>query len=67
MDCSSFQKQRHDLLESIEKLYVKHITPVWERTIDPETLIAPTHTNKQTCIDVKSAFIAYIDSLKIDF
>ncbi len=62
-DCSLLEKEREELTNSIEIMYVKHQTPVWEREITKATLLHPQHTDLQTRRGVTRAVLSYLCSV----
>ncbi len=60
--CNKQSKERQEMIDNIEMIYVKHQTPVWERTLDVATLLSPCHTSKATRSAVRNQVMMFLSS-----
>lgn len=65
MDCPLYNEERKNLQDCIESIYVEHNTPMWERVINLNSLLMPTHNNIETRNKINNALINFIDSIHL--
>lgn len=66
MDCPMQEENRDLMICDIETSYIKHQIPVWQRTFDMKTLLAPTHTCPQVRRTVQSAIVNFLHCANLD-
>ena len=66
LECTINQEARRVLVDAIDQIYHKHQTPVWERSLNLDTMLSPMHTNIQTRQEIRKLVITFIASISFN-
>jgi hypothetical protein len=58
--CPLYNHERERMVDHIERMYIKYETPIWERSIDNDTLLYPCHQSKQTRREISMAVMDFL-------
>ena len=65
MKCPLLARKRETMFNEIDYSFMKHNTPIWQREITFDSIVWPTHLEKETAQDITRALLRYLKDIKL--